>query len=188
MSRATAEGPRWGETTGVDRRDVRVGALRHELLLRGSHDAVVGADQRPTAMDAIGFLCTVRTHAREPDPTVRVRHARPARSDRGLSLYALRGERAKAEHEYDTVQLIGTLAKINRKAYNRLVAVFDADHDRKQADAVANPKLLYHAGMIAKAEGERARARDLLRRAHSISPKFDPYQAPIAQRALRAVE
>jgi tetratricopeptide (TPR) repeat protein len=147
-------------------------------------------------------------------------------------LYTLRGEHAKADVEYGTVQVIGTLAQINRQVYNRLVAVFDADHDRNHVDAVTltareltvrkdvygwdayawallkagrvgearaasdhalalgtrDPKLLYHAGMIAKAQGDRPRARDLLHRALSISPNFDPFQVPIAHRALRAVE
>lgn len=143
-------------------------------------------------------------------------------------LYALRGDTRKAHEEYQTVQLIGTLAKINRQVYNRLLALFDADHDVNVSEAVMlagkelqvrkdvfgydtyawallkaghvadardasdhalvlgtrDPRMLYHAGMIAKAGRDSSRARALLRRALSLSPRFDPLQAPRARAAL----
>jgi len=45
-------------------------------------------------------------------------------------------------------------------------------------------RLLYHAGMIARADGDDASARDYLRDALSLNPKFDPLHAAVAQRAL----
>jgi tetratricopeptide (TPR) repeat protein len=45
-------------------------------------------------------------------------------------------------------------------------------------------RLLYHAGMIARAAGDTAAARKYLRSALELSPRFDPLQAPIAQRTL----
>ncbi|MFN2527314.1 MAG: tetratricopeptide repeat protein [Candidatus Baltobacteraceae bacterium] len=48
-------------------------------------------------------------------------------------------------------------------------------------------KLLYHAGMIARASGDNTLARVLLRRALDLSPVFDPLQAPRAQKALSAL-
>lgn len=45
-------------------------------------------------------------------------------------------------------------------------------------------KLFYHAGMIAKALGQTAQARQLLSQALAINPHFDPLQAPLAQNAL----
>jgi tetratricopeptide (TPR) repeat protein len=48
-------------------------------------------------------------------------------------------------------------------------------------------RLLYHAGMIARAANDTASARDYLRRALALSPKFDPLQAMKAQRALAAL-
>ncbi|MGI8655316.1 MAG: tetratricopeptide repeat protein [Pyrinomonadaceae bacterium] len=45
-------------------------------------------------------------------------------------------------------------------------------------------KLLYHAGMIERAAGDKARARDYLRRALSLNPQFDPLQSTIARQAL----
>ncbi|MDQ6704950.1 MAG: tetratricopeptide repeat protein, partial [Acidobacteriota bacterium] len=45
-------------------------------------------------------------------------------------------------------------------------------------------KLFYHAGMIARANGEKASARDYLRRALKLNPRFDPCQSVIAEKAL----
>lgn len=48
-------------------------------------------------------------------------------------------------------------------------------------------KLFYHAGMIARAAGDFASARDYLRRALKLNPQFDPMQAPNATKALEMV-
>jgi tetratricopeptide (TPR) repeat protein len=45
-------------------------------------------------------------------------------------------------------------------------------------------KLFYHAGMIARAAGDKAAARAHLQRAVQLNPQFDPLQAPLAQQAL----
>jgi len=47
-----------------------------------------------------------------------------------------------------------------------------------------DPRLLYHAGMIARAGGDQARKRELLARALALSPAFDPVHAPLARKAL----
>lgn len=44
--------------------------------------------------------------------------------------------------------------------------------------------LFYHAGMIARAAGDRPAARRTLQRALSLNPRFDPLQAPIARASL----
>lgn len=49
-------------------------------------------------------------------------------------------------------------------------------------------RLFYHAGMIARAAGDRASARAFLQRALALSPQFDPRQAPIARRALVGID
>lgn len=46
-------------------------------------------------------------------------------------------------------------------------------------------KLFYHAGMIARAAGDRAVAREQLQRALALSPGFDPRQSRIARRVLQ---
>ncbi|MGH9768040.1 MAG: tetratricopeptide repeat protein [Blastocatellia bacterium] len=45
-------------------------------------------------------------------------------------------------------------------------------------------RLFYHAGMIARAAGDKAMARDYLRRALKLNPQFDPRQAQVAKQAL----
>ncbi len=45
-------------------------------------------------------------------------------------------------------------------------------------------KLFYHAGMIARVAGDKAQARDYLRRALSLNPQFDPLQSTIARQSL----
>jgi tetratricopeptide (TPR) repeat protein len=45
-------------------------------------------------------------------------------------------------------------------------------------------RILYHAGMIARAAGDTGAARTYLQQALEISPKFDPIQAAAAARAL----
>jgi tetratricopeptide (TPR) repeat protein len=45
-------------------------------------------------------------------------------------------------------------------------------------------RLFYHAGMIAKANGDSTEARDYLQRALQLNPKFDALQATLAAQAL----
>jgi len=45
-------------------------------------------------------------------------------------------------------------------------------------------KLLYHAGMIARAAGDKSAAREHLTRALALSPYFDPLQSQVARQAL----
>lgn len=49
-----------------------------------------------------------------------------------------------------------------------------------------DPRFLYHAGMIARAAGERARATALLCGALALNPSFDVVQATVARRLLDA--
>lgn len=51
-----------------------------------------------------------------------------------------------------------------------------------------DPRLFYHAGMIARASGDRVEAIAMLQRALRLSPGFDPLQAGIARRALAELE
>ena len=64
-----------------------------------------------------------------------------------------------------------------------------AEAERSSARALSmntpEPMLLFHAGMIAAANGKKAEAAKLLRRALELNPKFDLHQAPIAQSKLK---
>ena len=48
-------------------------------------------------------------------------------------------------------------------------------------------RLLYHAGMIAQAAGDRAAAASFLKQALDLSPEFDPLQARVARKALLTI-
>jgi tetratricopeptide (TPR) repeat protein len=50
-----------------------------------------------------------------------------------------------------------------------------------------DPLFLYHAGMAARAAGERGQARALLTRALELNAHFSPLYAPRAERALRSL-
>ncbi len=147
-------------------------------------------------------------------------------------VYALAGDRASARREYELVDFIGRLSRINGVMYNRQLVMFDADHGRRAmwayrsakqeyatrhdilgADALAwaafkagkiaearaavraalrlgtnDPRLFYHAGLIARASGQTQAARDFLERALNLSPGFDPYQAVTARNALASLK
>jgi tetratricopeptide (TPR) repeat protein len=45
-------------------------------------------------------------------------------------------------------------------------------------------KLFYHAGMVARAAGDRAAAQEYLRRALKLNPRFDPRQSQFAKQSL----
>lgn len=63
--------------------------------------------------------------------------------------------------------------------------------ERMSAEAMKlgsrDPSFLYHAGMIARAGGDRAEARELLGRLVDQSPRFSPLHGPRAERALEAL-
>ncbi len=63
----------------------------------------------------------------------------------------------------------------------------EAQHAIKQALRLGtqDAKLFYHAGMIARAIGDKSSARDYLNRALTLNAQFDPLQASIAKRALQ---
>ncbi len=46
-------------------------------------------------------------------------------------------------------------------------------------------RLLYHAGIIARARGDTAAATDYLQRALVLNPDFDPLQSQIARETLK---
>src|SRR5438067_97750 len=143
-------------------------------------------------------------------------------------LYKLSGRDREAATQYALVERIAHLSALNGTLYNRLFALFLADHDLKAEEAYADAKkeyetrrdiygadalawtalkagkldeaqsaikdalrlgtrdarLFYHAGMIARARGDAASARDYLQRALKLNPQFDPLQATIAAKAL----
>jgi tetratricopeptide (TPR) repeat protein len=128
-------------------------------------------------------------------------------------IYTRRGDSEKAKQQYDLVEVIEQKIGANddRKRLALLWAdrdlrldealaitrrEFDLRKDIFTADALAwtlykkgllseaKTRILYHAGMIEKAAGNRAEAVKLLEKALKINPAFDLLQAENARRAL----
>ena len=55
---------------------------------------------------------------------------------------------------------------------------------RHCGSAAQDPRLFYHAGMIARANGDGVLGATYLRRAFALNPQFDPFQAIRARKAL----
>ena len=146
-------------------------------------------------------------------------------------LYALSGDARRAEQTYSLVDRIGQVAQATGSVYDRQLTVFDADHDRDLAGAVAraraellvrpdvygydalawalfksgdlaaaaaasaqamslgtpDPRIEYHAGMIAAAQGRTDDALRLLTAAVKGAAMLPPLQVPIAETALAAL-
>ncbi len=143
-------------------------------------------------------------------------------------LYKIAGRSEDAQRQYELVEQIGRLSRINGTLYNRGLAIFYADHDLKikeayqlaakeyetrkdiyGADALAwtalktgkldearekiiealrfktkDARLFYHAGMIFNALNDKESARQYLRRALDLSPKFNLAQAETCRKTL----
>jgi tetratricopeptide (TPR) repeat protein len=147
-------------------------------------------------------------------------------------LYALDGQRQRAEAQYALVGGIARLSAANGSVYDRQLSIFAADHDRDvraavrraraelavrgdiyghdalawalfkagsldaaaaEADAALtlntpDPRIAYHAGLIAMARGDDARALPLLRLAVRGVGLLPPLQQPRARAALDQLE
>ena len=143
-------------------------------------------------------------------------------------LYALQGQQGLARAQYRTVEAIAAVGGVNGRLYDRQLAVYLADHDRRVVEALEiatrairtrrdvygwdayawtlyragryqeateaigealrlgtpDPRLHFHAGMIAAAMGDDARARAELETALRLGPAFDPLQAIVARETL----
>jgi tetratricopeptide (TPR) repeat protein len=147
-------------------------------------------------------------------------------------LLAISGDERGAQEQYATVVAIGQLQESSGLVFNRQLVLFDANHGRDAAMALAlaeqelaerhdiygydaqawallangraaeadaamgkalalgtrDAMLLFHAGEIALALGDDARARDLLGQALAIHGALDPLSASRAQGSLAAFQ
>lgn len=92
---------------------------------------------------------------------------------------------ASAAHEYEVRRDIYGADAV---AWTALKAGKVTEAQAAMKDALRmgtrDAKLWYHAGMIARAAGEKEAAREYLERALKLNPQFDPLQASIAKKAL----
>jgi tetratricopeptide (TPR) repeat protein len=147
-------------------------------------------------------------------------------------VHSRKGHADEAQKQYDLVEYIGYLNTLNKVLYNRELAYYYADHDRKLPEALAlarkelevrrdvyaydlmawalyknnqpeaalaamtealklgtkDARLFFHAGMIHHRLGERAKARDFLRRALATNPHFHALHVEAAEHALQEIE
>ena len=96
--------------------------------------------------------------------------------DEALAL--ARKERARRKDVYTCDTLAWALHK------KGLHAEAKAASDEALRLGTRDPRLLYHAGMIAYALGDRARGAEYLRQALAVNPSFDVLQADVARRTL----
>ncbi len=111
-------------------------------------------------------------------------------------VYAVSGDRIAAEKQYATVEFIGRLNEINQQVYNRELAVFYADHDRKLAEALTLAVKefdvrhdVYTSDALAWAllkNGQPARAKDEMEKALRLGTKdaLMEYHAGLIDEAL----
>jgi tetratricopeptide (TPR) repeat protein len=96
-------------------------------------------------------------------------------------VYAVSGDNSNAEKQYATVEFIGRLNEINQQVYNRELALFYADHDRKLPEALRLARKefeirhdVYTSDALAWAllkNGQAAKARDEMERALRMGTK-----------------
>lgn len=96
--------------------------------------------------------------------------------DEALAL--ARKERARRKDVYTCDTLAWALYK------KGLHAEAKAASDEALRLGTRDPRLLYHAGMIAHALGDRARGAEYLKQALAANPSFDVLQAEVARRTL----
>ena len=103
-----------------------------------------------------------------------------------------------ADHDLKAEEAYASAAKeyeVRRDIYGADAVAWTALKARKLAEAQSaikealrlgtrDAKLFYHAGMISRAAGDFASARDYLERVLKLSPQFDPMQALNARHAL----
>jgi tetratricopeptide (TPR) repeat protein len=106
-----------------------------------------------------------------------------------------------ADHDLKATDAYGNATReyeVRRDIYGADAVAWTALKAGKLAEAQAASKealklgtrdarLVYHAGMIALAAGDKAAARDALTRVLSQSPQFDPLQAASARKALELI-
>ena len=125
------------------------------------------------------------------DVVDRLAQATGEKTNRNLALiYADRGE-----HVDRALDLIHEELKVRQDVYTYDALAWMLYKNKQYSEAqqaaeralklnTPEPSFYYHAGMIALALGRKTDAARMLHRALELNPKFDPVQAPIAQKSL----
>jgi tetratricopeptide (TPR) repeat protein len=152
----------------------------------------------PQFVASLGDLYKVTGRAQEANAQYRLVEKIGKLSDLNGSLYGRQIAVFEADHDVEP-----------EEAYARAVKEHAVRKDIFGADAVAwtalkagrieearaairealrlgtrEARLFYHAGMIARAAGDRSSAIEYLEKALALNPQFDPLQVPLARKAL----
>ncbi len=152
----------------------------------------------PTFVAALGDLYQLAGREREMtaqyalvEQTARLSALNGALYNRHLALFYADHD-IKAEEAYN---LAAREYQVRRDIYGADAVAWTALKAGRLAEAQSaikealrlgtrDAKLLYHAGMIARAGGDHTAARDYLKRALALNPQFDPLQSVLAKNAL----
>jgi tetratricopeptide (TPR) repeat protein len=107
----------------------------------------------------------------------------------------------RADHDMNSEEAYAEAVKeyeLRQDIYGADAVAWTALKDGKLGEAQAkmkealrlgtkDAKLYYHAGMIARRTGNTTAARDYLKRALALNPRFDPLQSALAREALAAL-
>jgi tetratricopeptide (TPR) repeat protein len=177
----------------------RVRAARGDLPVAiEQYEKVVGRLPDPSFLAALGDLYKLAGRDREAaaqyalvEQVARLSALNGALYNRQLALFY-------ADHDMKAAEAYALAAKeyeVRRDIYGADALAWAALKANNIAAAQAaikealrlqtqDARLFYHAGMIARAAGDKSAAREHLARALALNPQFDPLQSQIARRAL----
>ena len=182
-----------------------LGALARVRAAEGDATAAIADYERatrlvpdPTYVAALGDL--YRIAGRESDARAQydlVEHIRTLSTLAGI-VYDRQLASFFADHDIEAETAYAAAVRayaVRRDIYGADVLAWTALKAGRVAEAQAaigqalrlgtpDARLLYHAGMIARAAGDQARKRELLGRALALSPAFDPVHARLAREAV----
>ena len=156
---------------------------------------------QPDYLAALGDLLAITGHAREAEQQYRTVEFTGTLAALNRQVYNRQLATFDADHGRRTAAAVGLAAgelTVRKDGFGydtyawTLLAAGRTDEARAASDqalsfGIPDARLHYHAGMIAKAQGDRVRAHNELREALKLSPQFDPLQARRARAALSAV-
>jgi tetratricopeptide (TPR) repeat protein len=177
----------------------RVRAARGDLAEAIKHyERAVELLPDPAFVAALGDLFKLTGREREAAAQYALVEAIARLSAASGSLYNRQQALFHADHDIKPQEAYANAAReyaVRKDIYGADALAWTAlkagkPHEAQAAMMVAlrlgtqDAKLFFHAGMIARAVGDRRSARNYLRRALTLSPQFDPLQASIARKTL----
>src|SRR5712692_1545913 len=174
----------------------RVRAAREDLS--GAieyYERAVGIIPDPTFVAALGDLYKLKGRDRDAAAQYALVEAIAQLSASG-ALYNRQQALFYADHDIKPQEAYANAAKeyaVRQDIYGADAVAWTALKAGKLPEAQAamkkalrlgtqDARLFYHAGLIAQAAGDKASARDYLKRALTLCPQFDPLQASIARK------